>query len=219
MAYAISLVPADAGLHTVILASSIVLALAAVLTLVHLPRPRAAAWAEAASWTDNAAGVWSSRPPPSLLGAAWASGTAVAAELGPFDSPYQSAAQTAAEHTALEPGRFLLARAGRTGGHRPGRPQRRDGRDVSTGQRGRLGHRARIPPCWRFHRSGAGDLSEPVRADVRSGRVEDVLVSMAPRTRNPAMRWVGAHCHGGNLVHQGGATYRRYVCLPADVSP
>ena len=52
-----------------------------------------------------------------------------------------------------------------------------------------------------------------LEADVRAGLVENVLVSVAPRTRNPAMEWAAAHCHGGTLVHEDGATYRRVVCL------
>ena len=51
------------------------------------------------------------------------------------------------------------------------------------------------------------------------GVVEDVLVSVAPRTRNPAMEWAGAHCHGEDLVHDDGVTYRRVTCLPSDVRP
>jgi hypothetical protein len=58
-----------------------------------------------------------------------------------------------------------------------------------------------------------------IEADVRAGRVGVVLVSVAPRTRNPDMRWIGDHCHGTNLVHQNGATYRRYDCRPADANP
>lgn len=58
-----------------------------------------------------------------------------------------------------------------------------------------------------------------LRADVRAGAVEDVLVSVAPRTRNPAMEWAAAHCHGGRLVHEDGATYRLVVCRPSDATP
>ena len=56
-------------------------------------------------------------------------------------------------------------------------------------------------------------------ADVRQGRVVNVLVPVAPLTRNPDMRWVLAHCRAQTgtaaTVRDEGATYRRYVCGPA----
>jgi hypothetical protein len=58
-------------------------------------------------------------------------------------------------------------------------------------------------------------------ADVRAGKVADVLVTASPMTRNPDIEWVIAHC----TVHARGATAlggnrstRLYRCSPADAT-
>jgi hypothetical protein len=56
---------------------------------------------------------------------------------------------------------------------------------------------------------------------VRSGKVADVLVAVAPHTRHPEMEWVIAHCAqrpGVPAVFPGGGdtTLRLYRCSPAD---
>jgi len=218
VAYAVSLVPADAGLHDVIVASCIAAALVAVSTLSHSlvgdrhhgrdrDPDRERRWGLALS----AAAL--------LLGAAWASGTAVAAELGPFDSPYQPAAQTAAEHIGWSAEVSTWPqKAARAAAVPADRSIETAGTSAQVSEDVlATGHE--FLPVGGFTGQVPATSVGQLRADIRSGRVEHVLVSVAPRTRNPAMRWVGTHCRGGNLVHQDGATYRRYVCLPADVNP
>jgi len=57
-------------------------------------------------------------------------------------------------------------------------------------------------------------------ADVRAGRVADVLVTVSPHSPNPVLAWVTAHCAAqrgatGAWSSLGGATTRLYRCRPA----
>ncbi len=228
VAYATYLLPTEVGLHAVILASGIVLALAAVLTLARSfvgvgrfdpnrdterDQRREHQWERERRWG------YALSVAALLLGAAWASATAVMSELGPFDSPYQPAAQTAAEHAgsnaAVAAWPALAAQAASI-------PL---GRSVETAEtsaqvsEGVVATGREYLPVGGFTGQVPATSLRQLEADVRAGRVEDVTVSTAPRTRNPAMRWVSAHCHGGSRVHENGATFRHYVCLPADVRP
>jgi 4-amino-4-deoxy-L-arabinose transferase-like glycosyltransferase len=219
-AYAVSLVPSGVGLRAVIVTSTILLALAAVLTLarsfIRARRPgrgsdndpdRVRRWGMALS----AAAL--------LLGAAWASATAVASELGPFDSPYQPAAQTAAENSGWS--RQVAAWTGlaaQAAASPPGRSVETAETSAQVGQEVlATGHE--YLPVGGFTGQVPATSVDQLEADVRAGRVEDALVSVAPRTRNPDMRWISDHCHGNNLVHENGGTYRRYDCFPADANP
>ncbi len=91
-AYGLYLLPSDAGVRPWIVASSLVLALAAVAVAT------VSLWPGRPSWTVRAAVGLSAAA--FCAGTVWASATVVAAGLGPFDSPYQSAALTAADHAA-----------------------------------------------------------------------------------------------------------------------
>jgi 4-amino-4-deoxy-L-arabinose transferase-like glycosyltransferase len=220
VAYGVSLVPTGAGLRGLIVGSGIVLGLVAVLALAHSlagadrrgrtsdPDPdRRARWAFALAVASL------------LLGAAWASGTAVAAELGPFDSGYQPAAQTAAEQAewsrdvASWPG--LAAQAATVPA----------GRSVETAETSALVSKEILAtgreylPVGGFTGLVPATSVRQLEADIRAGAVENVLVSVAPRTRNPTMEWAEAHCQREGLMHEDGTTYRRVVCLPSDVGP
>ena len=157
--------------------------------------------------------------PRLLLGGAWASATAVAAELGPFDSPYQPAAQTAAEHAgwnrAVAGWSELAAQAAAV-------PPGRSVETVETSAQAAsdiVATGREYLPVGGFTGQVPATSVRQLEADVSAGPVEDVLVSIAPRTRNPAMQWARAHCQASSLVHEDGATYRRVVCLPADAGP
>jgi 4-amino-4-deoxy-L-arabinose transferase-like glycosyltransferase len=220
VAYAVYLVPVGGGVGVrgAIVVSGIVLGLAAVLALVR-SLTGAGRRGSAADVERRARWGFALAVAALLLGAAWASGTAVAAELGPFDSPYQPAAQTAAEHAAWNrdvagwPG--LAAAAGAVP----------DDRSVETAEtsaqvsRDVMATGREFLPVGGFTGQVPATSVRRLEGDVRAGLVRDVLVSVAPRTRNPAMEWAGAHCHGGSLVHEDGATYRRVVCVPSDASP
>jgi hypothetical protein len=154
-----------------------------------------------------------------LLGAAWASGTAVAAELGPFDSPYQPAAQTAAEHAGWNrdvAGWPALAAQAAT--VPPGRSVETAETSAQVSQ-DILATGREYLPVGGFTGQVPATSVRQLEADVQAGVVEVALVWVTPRTRNPAMEWAAAHCHGDGLAHEDGATYRRVVCLPSDVSP
>ncbi len=220
VSYAIYLVPNDVGLRPLVLASSLVLALAAVATLARSFMGADRPGPDGERRRDRVRRLGFAFSVAALvLGAAWASATAVGSGLGPFDSPYQPAAQTAAEHagwnTAVATWPHLAAQAGSV-------PL---GRSVETAEtsaqlsEGVLATGHEYLPVGGFTGQVPATSVDQLEADVRAGRVEDVLVSMTPRTRNPGMRWVSAHCHGGNLTRQDGATYRHYVCLPADARP
>ena len=91
-AYGLYLLPSDAGVRPWIVASTLVLALATVAVAT------VSLWPGRPSWTVRAAVGLSAAA--FCAGTVWASATVVAAGLGPFDSPYQSAALTAADHAA-----------------------------------------------------------------------------------------------------------------------
>jgi hypothetical protein len=61
-------------------------------------------------------------------------------------------------------------------------------------------------------------------ADVRAGKVADVLVPVSPRSHNAAMEWVTAHCAAQPDAELGadrdlsGQRMRFYRCSPADAS-
>ena len=156
-AYALALVPSNAGVRPWVLTTSLLLALLASTSLAWslTSRPR---WLPGVG-VMLAAGAL-------LAGSAWASGTAAVAGLGPFDAPYQPEAVTQQEHTARGEGGG--AGTGPCGGgvtrtswgvgdHR---------RDLGRLSPGRLRDRPGVPPRGRLHRKG----TEPHAASVPRGR-------------------------------------------------
>ena len=57
-------------------------------------------------------------------------------------------------------------------------------------------------------------------AYVAQGRVTRALVAVGPPSRNPVMRWITRHCPkqrvGDATFQQSGTTFQRYLCAPAD---
>ena len=217
-AYAIYLVPTGVGLHTVIVATTVVLALAAVLTLA---RSLTKAGRSGQDRDPDRQRRWGLALSVAalLLGAVWASATAVASELGPFDSPYQSAALTSAEHAGWSKEVATWPELAAQAAAAP--PDRSIETAETSAQVSEevlaTGHE--YLPVGGFTGQVPATSEGQIEADVRAGRVAHVLVSVAPRTRNPDMRWISDHCQGTNLIHENGATYRRYDCRPADASP
>jgi 4-amino-4-deoxy-L-arabinose transferase-like glycosyltransferase len=218
VAEALSLVPRTAGVWPWVLATTIVLAaLALAFVAICLGRtpPK---WAVPAALSLGAASL--------LIGAAWASGTAVANGLGPFDSPYQSQALTVSEHAGWRhdvstwPG--LAARAATV-------PK---GRSIETAETSAqvsqdvlaTGHEY-LPVGGFSGQVPSTPLTQFVR-DVHDGRIVKVLVAVRPLTRNPDMRWVLAHCNPDpkNATSSGkprvidGRSYSTYVCVPSDAA-
>ena len=213
-AYVLYLLPTTAGVRPWVLASTLVLAAMAVAVTAWSLLPSRPHRATAAGVGLSAAALF--------LGSAWASGTVVAAGLGPFDSPYQPA---------------VTDRAGRrppTAVPRPS-PASLD-RAADKDRPDRQRHHRRRPPRGRAPPSSTPDASSsrsggftgrvpsPTVAqfagDVRAGRVAFVLAAVAPLTRNPDMLWAIAHCKSvpsrGPDIHIAGRTMHFYLCSPAD---
>ncbi len=207
-AYGLYLLPADAGVRPWIVASSLVLALAAIVVAAFSLSPGRPSWTVRAALGLSAAAV--------LAGTVWASATVVLAELGPFDSPYQPAALTAADHAANA--RSALNAAGLR------RAAARVAPSVSV-ITAETSAQSSVPILATGHeflpvggftgRVPSTTLAQFV-ADVRAGRVVVVLATVAPRTRNPDLLWAMARCRP---LGSGGPTpqaMRPYACSPAD---
>ncbi len=210
-AYVLYLLPA-AGVRSWVVASTLALALAAVaLTAWSLLRP-CPRWAAGAGLGLAACALF--------LGSAWASATAVASELGPFDSPYQPAALTARNaaadaRSAVVAGGLKRAAAGVAPTVSVITSETSSGSSIPILDTGR-----EFLPVGGF----TGRVPSPTLPqfidDVRRGRVAVVLAAVAPRTRNPDMLWAIAHCrpvrYNGPDSHIAGRTMRFYACSPAD---
>ena len=159
-----------------------------------------------------------------LLGAAWASATAVTDRLGPFDSPYQPAAQTALERTqwfgAVAAWPALSARAAPF-------PMTQSIETTETSTAVSLlvlGTGREFLPVGGFSGQVPSTPLPTFMEDVQQGRVAQVLVAVRPLTRNADLRWVLAHCgaeHAGafsNTIMATGRTYHAYLCTPADAA-
>ncbi len=213
-AYGFYLVPSDVGVRPWIVASTLLLTLAAAAVTVASLLPRPPAWTVRAVVGVSAAAL--------LAGTIWASATAVVAELGPFDSPYQPAGITAQDRTdntqsaSIDAG--LVRAAARIG----------PGVSVITSE---TSSESSVPTLVTGHeflpvggftgRVPSTTLAQFVD-DVRQGKVALVLAAVAPRTRNPDMLWAIAHCprqpHRGPGSVVGGRTMDFFVCSPADAS-
>ena len=211
-AYVLYLLPADAGVRPWVVSTTLLLALAAVAVVAWSFLPSRPHWAAGAGVGLSGAAL--------LLGSAWASGTVVVAGLGPFDSPYQPAALTA--HTAAANARSAAVANGlnRAAARVPPTvsvitSETSSGSSVPILDTGR-----EFLPVGGF----TGQVPSPTLvqfvADVRAGRVTEVLAAVAPLTRNPDMLWAIAHCrplpYHGPDSHIAGRTMRFYLCSAAD---
>ena len=187
MAYAVSLVPDAAGVRPWVIATSALATVGAVGCLALSLRRDRRPWERRAGLGLATLAL--------LLGGSWASATVVADELGPFDSPYQPAAVTAAQQPGWQRDIASWPALAADAAHVPSARERRDRRDLRPGER---------LTSWRPVASSSPSVGSRARCraprcgpfidDVRHRRVVDVLVSVTPLTRNPDMRWVLAHC-------------------------
>ncbi len=211
-AYTFSLLPASAGVRLWVTASVIVLALAAVAVTAWSLLPAPWRWAADAAVGLSAAALF--------VGSGWASATVVAAELGPFDSPYQSAALSAQDRAASAQEAAIAAELQRVAARVPPSVSVITNETSSASSIPILDTGREFLPVGGF----SGRVPSPTLAqfvgDVRAGRVAVVLVAVAPRTRNPDMLWVLAHCRSprdsGPDRDIGGRTMRVYDCVQAD---
>jgi 4-amino-4-deoxy-L-arabinose transferase-like glycosyltransferase len=213
VAEALSLVPRSAGVWPWVLATTIVLtALATGCVAICLLRtPPTSKWAGRAALGLGAAAL--------LIGAAWASGTAVANRLGPFDSPYQSQALTASEQAGWQ---HDVATWPALAAHAATVPK---GRSIETVQTSAqvshdvlaTGHEY-LPVGGFSGQVPSTPLSQFVK-DVHEGRINHVLVGVRPLTRNPDLRWVLSHCNPAPVVATSPrAPVVSYLCVPSDAA-
>jgi 4-amino-4-deoxy-L-arabinose transferase-like glycosyltransferase len=210
--FAVYLVPDDAGVRPWVIATS-ALATAAAAVYLALAARRGSQPAVMRHGLALAAAAL-------LLGAAWASATAVADHLGPFDAPYQSAALTAAGQSGWQRDIAAWPALAAFAASFPATQSvdtEETSAEVSVDV---LASGREFLPVGGF----TGQVpSTPLRAfvdGVRHRRIARVLVELTPRTRNPDLRWVLAHCQPfdgtGAVVHVNHRVYRRYLCSPAD---
>ncbi len=212
VAYAVYLVPESAGVRPWIIATSALATVATLVVLARSMRPGRREWERRSGLALGAGAL--------LLGAVWASATSVAAELGPFDAPYQPAAQTAAEQkgwqASLATFPALVAFA------RTSPPTRASDTWETSAQVSFfvMATGREFLPVSGFSGQVPATPLPAFIADVRDGRIARVAVSVRPRTRNPDMVWTEAHCavvHAADgTIRLNGNLYQRYVCTPDD---
>jgi 4-amino-4-deoxy-L-arabinose transferase-like glycosyltransferase len=211
-AYVLYLLPATAGVRPWVVASTLLLALAAAAVTAWSLVSSRPHWVTGAGVGLSAAALF--------LGSAWASGTVVVAGLGPFDSPYQPASLTARNAAANARSASVAAGLDRAAARVPSTvsvitSETSAGSSVPILDTGR-----EFLPVGGF----SGRVPSPTVAqfvgDVRAGRVTVVLAAVAPPTRNPDMRWAIAHCRPvptrGPDSRIAGRTMRFYLCAPGD---
>jgi 4-amino-4-deoxy-L-arabinose transferase-like glycosyltransferase len=196
-AYELYLLPTDAGVRPWIVASTLLLALGALLAVAL-----------------SAAAL--------LVGSVWAAATVVAAQLGPFDSPYQAASITASDRAVNAASGAIDAGLVRAAAHiAPSvsviTSETSSGSSVPILATGR-----EFLPVGGFTGRVPSPTLRQFVEDVWQGKVAVVLAAVSPRTRNPDMLWAIAHCR--HVPYRGpdskiaGRTMAFFVCSPADVS-
>jgi 4-amino-4-deoxy-L-arabinose transferase-like glycosyltransferase len=213
VAESLSLVPRSAGVWPWVLVTTIVLTVLATACMAFclLRNPMTSKRAVRSALGLGAAAL--------LVGAAWASGTAVADRLGPFDSPYQPQALTASEHAGWHSD---VATWPALGAHAATVPKGRSIETVETSAQvsnGVLATGHEYLPVGGF--SGqvpSTPLSQFVK-DVRDGRINHVLVGVRPLTRNPDLRWVMSHCNpAADSAKSPRAPLVSYICVSSDAA-
>ena len=211
--YALYLLPVSAGLRPLILASTLLLAVAALGVGVASLRRRHPRWTVDVAVILSAGAL--------LVGSAWASATVVDSQLGPFDSPYQPASIAAQARVAAARDGVLAARLERYVARVPLHES------VITTETSAVASESTLLTGREFLPIGgfSGRVPNPTLStfidDVQNGTVRIVLAAVAPRTRNPDLLWVIAHCpkltsSGAVTETTGGRTYGLFGCAPAD---
>ena len=161
-AYGLYLLPSDAGVRPWIVASTLALALAAVAAVAVSLRPRPASWTVRAAVGLSAVAL--------SAGTVWASATAVVAELGPFDSPYQPAALTAADHAANARSAANVAVLPRIAAKVAPTVSVITAETSAQSSVPDPRHRPRVPPGRWLHRTGTQPHAGPIRRRHRHGQ-------------------------------------------------
>ena len=209
VAESLYLTPRSAGVWALVLVSTLAIAGAAAVCIALWARATPPPWAARAGLALGAAAL--------LVGAAWASGTAVASGLGPFDSPYQPASATTAEHVGWQHDMARWTTQAAAAATVPG------WRSIETVETSAQVSQDVLATGHEYLPVGgfSGQVpSTPLRTFVQwvgAGRIHATLVATRPLTRNPDMRWVLAHsASAATTTVSEGRTYQSFVCTPAD---
>ncbi len=212
-AEALSLTPRDAGVWPWVVGTTVVVTVTAVACNVWWLLRAPPSWAARACLALGAAAL--------LIGAAWASGTAVAEGLGPFDSPYQSAALSATTHAQWQHEMAGWSRQAAAAASVPAARSIETAETSAEVSEGILATGHEYLPVGGFTGQVPSMSVAQFSQDVRAGRISRTLVSIHPLTRNPEMRWVLAHCQAvtgpSATVHTEGRTSA--VPLPSPRRP
>jgi 4-amino-4-deoxy-L-arabinose transferase-like glycosyltransferase len=213
-AEALSLTPRGTGAWPWVVPTTVIITVAALACCARWLLRSPPRWAARGSLALGAAAL--------LIGAAWASGTAVVDGLGPFDSPYQPAALTAAEQAQWQ---HDMADWPGQAAHAATVPSSRSIETAETSteiSQDILATGHEYLPVGGFTGQVPSTPLARFTQEVHAGRITNVLVGVHPLTRNPDMRWVLAHCQAvtgpraATRVRSDGRDYARYVCVPSD---
>ncbi|HXB38424.1 MAG TPA: glycosyltransferase family 39 protein [Acidimicrobiales bacterium] len=211
VAAVIALVPGYVGVRVWIIASLVVVGgLAAGILFVSLVPRHASVWALTVGPVLAVLAI--------LLGSAWASGLVVMEELGPFDSPYATAARDQVTRMAAD--EFPQLQTVLTQFTSRLRPDvSANTIETTLGASDDMlatGHEF-LPVGGYTGEVSAPPLTQLIRY-VAQGRVRLVNVATQPLTRSPDLLWVAAHCAKAGSYYYPDARVRfsDFTCDPAD---
>jgi 4-amino-4-deoxy-L-arabinose transferase-like glycosyltransferase len=211
VAVTVVLVPGYVGVRSWIIASTVALGLLAIAIL-------------GASLAPRHTSVWSLSAGPVLavvaifLGSAWASGVVVMEQLGPFDSPYATAAH---DHNSRLYAERLPGLEDELAQFTATLPAGVAGDAVETSL---SASEDILASGHEFLSLGgySGEVPVPTLTqfiqDVAQGHVKLATVATRPLTRNPDLRWVRTHCKDvrGFFDRYARANFTYFLCSPAD---
>ena len=205
------LIPSYVGIRDLILATTIVLELVAVVTLLlSVDRRRSLTWVNEVSVAVAVLAM--------LAGSLWASAVVVSERLSPFDSPYAPAVingytqEVAAQFPSFQ--RSLTNYLKSVGPNQAAdvlETSRSTGDDILASGREFVpvgGYTGQVP---------SPSLRSFVH-DVADGRIFRATVATDPETHSPDLRWVVSHCQPGNRyqVTIDRTVFTTYSCSPSD---
>ncbi len=210
VAYSLALVPADAGIRTVVLICTAVAGVPALGVLVWSLRRRADAASVTVGLGLSVVALF--------VGATLASGSVLARGQGPFDTPYEPNAVTFINQTRpnqLKADWPAIVRFADT--FRPDQAADVFETSFDAGYDIMITGHEFLPVGGYTGRVPATTVSR-FRSYVSEGRVTRTVVAVVPLSRNPVMRWITRHCvrettHSARFSNDG-AIFQRYYCTP-----
>ncbi len=210
-AYALSLIPDNAGIRPwIVAATAAVAALGVAVLAASLWRRHASVWA-----TSIGLGLAMTAL---LSTSAWATTTALVTGLGPFDSPYQPASVTYLSQTVPAQRRAqwpltqqFAARFAPDQAADVLEPSATAGEEILA-----TGHE--FLPVGGFSGRVPSPTVSQFRRYVAEGRVNQVTLALLPLSHNPVMIWVTQHCSKATFndatFYEENTKFQRYLCTP-----